>query len=112
MRIRVLCRRVTAAFVLTLVLLHGVGALAQEEGSRKAKVRVTPVYPDLARKMNVSGTVKIEVGVAPDGTVKQTHVIGGHPVLVQAAEDAIKKWKFEAGSEATTETVVFKFKTE
>ncbi|HMK28867.1 MAG TPA: energy transducer TonB [Terriglobales bacterium] len=84
----------------------------QEEGARKAKVRVTPVYPELAKKMNVSGIVRIEVGVAPDGSVKQTHVIGGHPVLVLAAEDAIKKWKFEPASGATTETVVFKFKGE
>ena len=108
MRTRVSFRRVITVIVFTLVFLHA--GLAQEEGARKAKVRVTPVYPDLAKKMNVSGNVKIEVGVAPDGSVKQTHVIGGHPVLVQAAEDAIKNWKFEPGSEATTEIVVFKFK--
>jgi TonB family protein len=51
----------------------------------------------------------VEVAVRPNGSVKSTTVLGGSPVLVQAAIDAIQKWKFEASPNETTETVVLNF---
>ena len=83
-------------------------AFAQDEG-RKVKTRVTPTYPELAKRMSVSGTVKVEVTIAPSGAVKSTRVIGGHPLLVDAAVDAVKRWKYEAGPDETTQVVEFKF---
>jgi TonB family protein len=83
-------------------------ALGQEQGSRKALVRVTPKYPELARKMHLVAKVKIEVKVAPNGDVIKTSVVGGHPVLVQSAEEAAKQWKFEAGTQST-EIILFTF---
>jgi len=59
--------------------------------------------------MNVTGKVKIEVVVAPDGRVKTTRVVGGHPLLVQTCQDALKEWKFVAASEETTQIVEFEF---
>jgi TonB family protein len=102
-------RRILALVLVALALCTAFvpSALAQD-GGRKVRVKVTPVYPDLARKMNISGTVKIEVTIAPNGTVKATKVVGGHPLLVNAALDAIKKWKFEPGDE-TTQVVAFNF---
>jgi protein TonB len=94
-------------------LLAGANTLAQqsnEEGKRKVKSRVTPVYPELARRMNVIGRVKIEVVIAPDGRVRSSKVIGGHPLLVNAALDALKEWRFAAASEETTQLVEFEFK--
>ena len=82
---------------------------AQEELTRKTETRVAPVYPDLARRMRIAGIVKVIVVVAPNGTLKNTRVLGGNPVLVNAAVDALKKWKFEPASEETTGTVEFKF---
>lgn len=76
---------------------------------RKVRVRVTPEYPDLARQMNVTGKVKIEATIAPDGHVTNTRVIGGSPLLVNAAMDALKKWRFEPGPKETTEVVEFTF---
>ena len=76
---------------------------------RRAKTKVQPVYPDLARKMNLSGTVKIAVVIAPNGTVKEAKIVGGHPVLAGAALDAAKKWKFEPASVETSGVVDFKF---
>lgn len=96
------------AAVLALVTLNPVSAFAQDEG-RKVKSRVTPTYPELAKKMNVSGTVKVEVTIAANGTVKSTRVIGGHPLLVDAAVDAVKRWKYETGPDETTQVVEFKF---
>jgi len=81
-----------------------------EEGKRKVKTKVTPVIPELARRMNITGKVKIEVVIAPDGRVKSARALGGHPVLVQSCQEAVKEWKFEAAPEETTQVVEFDFK--
>ena len=80
-----------------------------EELSRKAKVRVSPVYPDVARRMSISGTVRLSVIVAPNGTVKSSRAVGGHPLLVSAAMDAVKRWKFEPATTESSGIVEFKF---
>ena len=80
-----------------------------DESKRKVKTRVTPIYPELAKRMNVGGKVKIEVVVTPDGRVKSTRVVGGHPLLVQACQDAVKEWKFTPAPEETTLVVEFEF---
>jgi TonB family protein len=81
-----------------------------DEGRRKTRTKVAPVYPDLARRMSVAGKVKIEVVITPDGHVKSTRVVGGHPLLVQSCQDAVREWKFTAASEETTQVVEFEFK--
>jgi TonB family protein len=80
-----------------------------EEIVRRAKTKVQPAYPELARKMNLVGTVKIEVVVAPNGAVKDARVVGGHPVLAGAALDAAKKWRFDPASAESTGVIDFKF---
>src|SRR5579863_9257241 len=80
-----------------------------EDLVRRAKSKVQPMYPDLARKMNITGTVKIEIVVLPNGTVKDARVVGGHPVLASAALDAAKKWKFEPAGSESTGVIDFKF---
>jgi len=95
-------------------LLAGASAFSQtgstDETRRKIKAKTTPTYPDLARRMNVNGKVKIEVVIAPDGRVKTTRVVGGHPLLVQTCLDALKEWKFVSSSEETTQIVEFEFR--
>lgn len=109
-------RRFTGTCLLGVIALLGTATLfvptsafAQEELSRKVKSKVAPTYPDIARRMNISGTVKVMVVVAPNGNIKTTKVVGGHPLLVTAAVDALKKWRFEPASDETTGTVEFKF---
>lgn len=80
-----------------------------DEIVRRAKTKVQPVYPELARKMNITGTVKIEVTVSTTGTVKEARVVGGHPVLATAALDAAKKWRFEPAAAETSGVIDFKF---
>ena len=96
-----------------LLALFGTHAVAQsggaEEGKRKVKTKVAPVYPELAKRMNVSGKVKIEVIITPDGRVKSTRALGGHPLLVQSCIDAVKEWKFASAPEETTQIVEFEF---
>jgi TonB family protein len=102
--------------VLSVVLGTAVGPIysnaqnaQNEEMVRRAKTKVQPTYPELAHKMNISGIVKIEVTVAPNGTVKEARVVGGHPVLAQSALDAAKRWRFEAASAESTGIIDFKF---
>lgn len=89
--------------------LHPLPAFAQDELTRKVKSKVSPAYPEVARKMNISGTVKVMVVVSPAGNVKSTKIVGGHPLLVNAAMDALKKWKFEPAGDDSTGIVEFKF---
>jgi TonB family protein len=99
----------------TLVVISGClatgicQASGQEEIARKAKFKVAPAYPDLARRMNITGIVKLQVTVAANGSVKSARLVGGHPVLANAALEAIKKWRFEPGPEDTTGIVDFHF---
>ena len=79
---------------------------------RKVKSKVAPVYPDLAKKMAISGTVRVAVVVGSNGSVKSTKVLGGHPLLIDAAVDAVRKWKFEPGPDDSSGVVEFKFQPE
>jgi len=87
------------------------GQEAQGEMARRAKNKVPAVYPELAKKMNLTGTVKVEVVVSANGTVKDAKVVGGHPVLANAALEAVKKWRFEPASSETSGVVDFKFES-
>ena len=80
-----------------------------EAPGRKVRVRMIPDYPALARQLKVTGKVKIEATVAADGHVTGTKVIGGSPLLINSAVEALKKWRFEPGSKETMETVEFDF---
>jgi len=80
-----------------------------EDDSRKLKSKVSPTYPELAKKMNVTGTVKLQVTIGANGSVKGAKVVGGHPLLVDPAIEAVKKWKYEPGPQDTTEVVEFHF---
>ncbi len=109
------------AVVVVLALSAGMGTTrlraqatqtdAQGEISRKVKSKVPAAYPELARKMNLTGTVKVEIVVLPNGTVKEAKVVGGHPVLASAALDAIKKWRFEPAAVESSGVVDFKFES-
>ncbi len=57
--------------------------------------RTTPVYPPLARQTRISGTVRLHAIIAKDGTVQQLEVMSGHPLLVQAALDAVRQWRYQ-----------------
>lgn len=88
--------------------LMGIAAFAQE--GRKVLVHPQPVYPELARGLALRGTVRLEVTVGADGEVKNTKPLGGHPLLVQATMDAVRKWKYAPSNAETTMTLEFVFK--
>jgi TonB family protein len=82
---------------------------AEDEPMRKVTKRVVPVYPEIARKMKLSGTVKLTAVVAGGGQVTHIEVIGGHPVLILAAQDAAKQFIFQAASAESREILTFVF---
>jgi len=99
-------------FSTAVIVVTTSSSLAQQgepEAERKILFRVVPKYPDLARKMNVRGVVKLTVVIEPDGRVKSTSVIGGNPVLVQAAVEAVRLWRYETASQQTQKLVELRF---
>jgi TonB family protein len=84
-------------------------AQGQDSAERKVVSRVAPVYPELAKRRHVGSVVKLVVVIRANGTVKSTKAVGGNPVFIESATDAIRKWKFEAASEETTEVLQLTF---
>ncbi len=106
-------------FVLFVALIVCFGSLAAAQtatgdntSGRKVATRVQPPYPELAKKMHIHGTVRVEAVVRSNGTVKSTRVLGGNPVLGEAAEDAVAKWKFDPAPSETTEVVQLAFESQ
>jgi TonB family protein len=102
-------------FVVWAIVLLSPLAWAQDDSSethRRVMSRVVPAYPELARAMNVKGSVRLQVVVAPNGLPKSVRVIGGHPVLAQAAERAVQKWKWERVAHDTSEPIELRFNPE
>ena len=87
----------------------GMAQQTEVEGSRKVVNRVIPVYPPLARTMNLEGVVKLLVTVSPNGTAKSVEVVGGNPVLVKAAEDSVYKSRWAPAPQESRERVEMRF---
>ena len=97
--------RLVKAFIVLTILTCVCFA---EDVPRKLTRRVDPRYPELAKRLNATGTVRLRIVVAKDGGVTGVTILGGHPLLAVAAEDAVKKWRYEPGPQ-TTQTVEFHF---
>ena len=92
------------------ILLCTLAAAASGQETRKAISKPAPRYPEIAKRLNLAGTVKVEITIGPDGKIKNTNVIGGHPLLITATLDALKEWKYEPAKTETLETLTFDFK--
>jgi TonB family protein len=89
--------------------LAGANVPAEHHAGRKVLKKVLPAYPELARQLEIKGTVKLVVIVEPNGKVKSARALGGNPAFVEAAMRVIDKWKFEPTAEPSTETVEIQF---
>jgi TonB family protein len=67
---------------------------AEDPSPRKLITRVTPRYPEYLREHEIGGVVRLTVVVTPGGNVKSVTPIGGNPILITAAIDAVKQWKY------------------
>lgn len=103
-----------SCFLITiLTVLAPIPLTAQTQPDSATKRRLVqqspPVYPSLARGMALAGIVRVEAVVGPDGSVKSVAIKGGHPVLAQAAVEAVRRWKWEAGPRESHEPVEVRF---
>ena len=94
---------------IAVLLVLPAPARLQGQSERKVLTMAKPAYPDLARRANISGVVKLVVTVHPNGAVNDARIAGGNPVLCNAAMDAVRKWKFEPSAIETTEIVQLRF---
>jgi periplasmic protein TonB len=72
--------------------------------------KVVPEYPQIARITGVQGDVKLHAIIAKDGTIQSLTVTGGHPMLVEAAKQAVQQWRYRPymlnGEPIEVETVI------
>jgi TonB family protein len=101
----VLSRRLFLLSILSACTGSTFGATAH----RAVVSKVPPLYPELARRMHVSGTVVVHLVIAPDGSVSDAKVESGHALLGPAAQEAVKRWKFEPSSDTSDLTVDVNF---
>ena len=57
--------------------------------------QVTPVYPPLARQTRVAGMVQLQAVIGRDGRIQDLQVVGGHPLLIAAAVEAVRQWVYQ-----------------
>lgn len=91
------------------ILLCAAAASTPGQEARRAITKPTPRYPEMAKQLKLVGAVKVEIVIGPDGKVKNTNVVGGHPILVDATLVALKEWKYEPAKTDTTVTLTFDF---
>jgi TonB family protein len=101
-------------YLLLLTLIFEVAptraADAQDSGQgRKVIHRMMPVYPPLARQINLAGTVKVVAVVTPEGKVKAVQATGGSPILIEAAKEAVEQWRFAPAAAESREEIELHF---
>ena len=99
-----MCILEAAAWALLVLIAPSGNAI-----DRAVKSKVPPVYPEIARRMKITGVVKVEATVDADGKVTDVKTLTGSRTLSPAAEDAVRKWKFAPAAAMSTEDVDVNF---
>jgi TonB family protein len=94
---------ICGCLVLTLVCLT---AVRGQETDRKVLKKVEAQYPSILKRRGIGGMVRLKVAIHADGTVKDVDVLGGNPALADAAEKAVRQWRFAPGGESTITVAV------
>jgi TonB family protein len=106
-------RSISYFLLLLLTSMGAAPALAvNAQGStpgRKIIRQTMPVYPALARQVSLAGTVKVVAVVTPEGKVRAVEPMGGSPILIDAAKDAVSQWKFAPAAAESRETIELHF---
>lgn len=79
------------------------------ENHRTLVAQTRPVYPEIARQMHIYGSLLLEITIAPDGRVSAIKPRSGHPLLLRAADEAVRRWIYSPAQEASTITVQIDF---
>lgn len=100
------------AMTVWLFFILTASAFAQEP-RLKWVTRVQPVYPQMARIAHIEGEVWMEIELDPQGTIVNLLPLSGHPILVQAADDSLRRSKFaceNCGEGSAFFSLVIRFK--
>jgi TonB family protein len=97
------------ALCLTSALAPSSLAQKPEKSARKIIVTTKPDYPEILKRAQMGGLVRLKVTVLPDGTVTDVETLGGNPILAENAATAVKKWKFAPAPNQTVEIVPVRF---
>ena len=90
-----------------LVMLSCLSAGYAQDATHKILKKVPVQYPKTLREKGIQGDVRLKVFIKPDGSVRNTELLGGNPILAESAQKSVGKWKFSsANSETTVEIVV------
>ena len=76
---------------------------------RKLVYKVAPKYPRELKQNEIGGIVRLSVSISPNGSVAKITPVGGNPVLVDAATQAVKQWKYAPADRPTTTEVQLNF---
>lgn len=98
-----------AALCLALALTFLPAAVVPQESAPRLLKKVIPAYPEILKKMNVSGTVKVQVTIAADGSVKDVQVKGGNAIFIDSVAAAVRNWKFVASDHQRTADITVNF---
>ncbi len=94
-------RSFLGALFLSVLLSLAASGLAQDS-ARKIVKKVTAQYPAILKTKGIGGVVRLKVFIKPEGSVRDTEVIGGNPILAESAQKAVLQWKFSPASSETT----------
>jgi TonB family protein len=100
---------VAALVTLTATLTSAQQGSPAAKPERKLVTRVEPEYPAVLRARQIGGTVRMEVTITPKGTVKSVSLIGGNPILAEAAISAVKRWTYAPGDAVSSAQVSLEF---
>jgi TonB family protein len=76
---------------------------------RKLISRIEPEYPETLDRLNIGGTVRLQITIAAKGNVEKVELLGGNPILAEAAIPAVRQWVYSPGSGRTTTEVIIPF---
>ena len=101
-----LCLAAAMAFLPSIVVPQ---ENAPKENQPKLLKKVIPAYPEILKKMNVSGTVRVQATIAPDGSVKDVEARGGNAIFIDSVAAAVRSWKFVPGERQRTAEISVSF---
>jgi TonB family protein len=97
------------SFGIAILLFSLLGVAPAQEQPRKVVAKTAPSYPEMAKKMHLTGKVKLEAVVSARGAVTSAKLVGGNPIFETSAVEAIKKWRFEPAEKDTKAVLVVEF---
>jgi TonB family protein len=105
--------RGTVGYVSNSASTEGVKTLAigvpSISAERKLITRVEPDYPETLKRLNIGGTVRLQVFISAKGNVENVVLLGGNPILGESAAAAVKQWVYTAGRSRTVVEVSIPF---